>query len=318
MPARVLGAIVLLTGAWTTAIPADEPTAGGNERTDSRFEVVGYLPDYRLDSFDPAQARYLTDLVYFSVEPKSTGELGAGLPSEDTLKKLRSIKEKHNVRLHLCVGGWGRSKGFIPLAASESARKRFAAALVEFCTKNGFDGVDLDWEHPENEAQQNDYGRLLSETKQAFQPVKLSLSIAMAGWQQIPAEGFAAVDRVHLMAYDADGRHSTPEFAEGEVARVIKKGAPEGKICLGIPLYGRSVKDRSKSIPYSELVRKHQPPGEVDEIDGVYFNGLKTTEQKTRFAMSKKLAGVMIWEVGQDASGEQSLLRAIERVRRGE
>jgi hypothetical protein len=33
----------------------------------------------------------------------------------------------------------------------------------------------------------------------------------------------------------------------------------------------------------------------------VYFNGARTIERKTKVALQRKLAGVMIWELGQDA-----------------
>ena len=54
---------------------------------------------------------------------------------------------------------------------------------------------------------------------------------------------------------------------------------------------------------------------DVDEVDGIYFNGIKTIERKTQFAIKKGLGGVMIWEIGQDASGDSSLLKAIQSAR---
>jgi GH18 family chitinase len=279
--------------------------------------VVGYLPEYRLESFDPEQAKYLTDLIYFSAEAEPTGELTKKRLRPETLQALRQIKEAHKVRLLLCVGGWGRSKGFAELAASAPSRQRFASALTEFCSEQRFDGVDLDWEHPKGESEQKNWAALLSEIQTAFQPRRLLLTVAVAGWQGLPADAVAAVDRIHLMAYDAKGRHSTPEFAEADVGRLIKKEVPPEKVCLGLPFYGRGVDDRSKTLTYAQLVRKYQPAADVDEVDGVYFNGLRTVERKTKYALDRKLAGVMVWEVGQDTKDEHSLLRAIHRVAAG-
>jgi GH18 family chitinase len=308
----VATALVIVIVPWFR-VAADVQAPGGDRRR-ADFLVVGYLPDYRLDSFDPERARLLTDLIYFSIQPDATGGINSDRIRPDILAALRRAKEAHDTRLTLCVGGWERSRAFPALAASRNAREQFAKNLVAFCAKNHFDGVDVDWEHPRNEAEQQNYATLLVELKAAFQPRHLSLSIAMAGWQDIPAKGLAAVDRIHLMAYDADGRHSTPEFAEAEVARLVKKGAPREKICLGLPFYGRSIQGRSKTMTYADLVDKYRPAADVDEVDGLYFNGATTIERKTRYALDHKLAGVMVWEIGQDAKGEHSLLRAIRRV----
>ena len=52
------------------------------------------------------------------------------------------------------------------------------------------------------------------------------------------AEAIGAIDVVHLMAYDAQGKHSTLEFAKSDIDRLVKKGVPLEKICLGVPFYG--------------------------------------------------------------------------------
>ncbi len=36
--------------------------------------------------------------------------------------------------------------------------------------------------------------------------------------------------------------------------------------------------------------------------------------RKTEFALKSKLGGVMVWELGQDAAGDQSLLKVIRDV----
>jgi GH18 family chitinase len=273
--------------------------------------VIGYLPDYRLASVDPAVGRYLTDLVYFSAEPDPSGDVEVRGLKPEGLRALKEIKSRHRVALHLCVGGWGRSRGFARLAAEPRSRERFAVALTRFCLDNGFDGADLDWEHPAGEAQERDYAALLAAVRKRFEPHKFQLSVAVAGWQGLPGDAVGAVDRLHLMAYDARGRHATYEHARDEVARLVKRGVPPAKICLGVPLYGRGVDDAAKSLTYGELVRRYNPAADVDEVGGIYFNGIGTIRRKTKFALEQKLGGVMAWEVGQDASDGRSLLRAI-------
>jgi GH18 family chitinase len=114
------------------------------------------------------------------------------------------------------------------------------------------------------------------------------------------------------MAYDGDGRHSTYEFAVEAVEKLKRQGVPAAKILLGLPFYGRGVKNRSEST-YAQIFSKHHPALDVDEVGGVYFNGAAMIERKTRFARQNHLGGVMIWEIGQDVPGEASLLEAIHR-----
>jgi chitinase len=306
--------VTLFTCCSQLAFTDDQPPNAGAKSTTPKFHVVGYLPEYRIADIDVEVGQYLSDLVCFSARAGPEGDLNLKGIKPEHIQKLTAIKERHPVALLLCVGGWNRSGGFPELAASPAAREKFTAALVEFCRANQFDGVDLDWEHPASETEYRDYATLLAETRKAFEPRHLQLTIAVAGWQVLPAEAIQAADRIHLMAYDAEGKHSTCEFAEADVGRLIKHGVPPGKICLGLPFYGRDVKDRSRELTYSQIVKKFEPDADVDEVDGVYFNGATTIERKTKFALAAKLGGVMAWEIGQDATGERSLLRAIKRA----
>merc|ERR1711924_108047 len=146
---------------------------------------------------------------------------------------------------------------------------------------------------------------------------------------------------VHLMAYDAQDRHSTFEFAAASVNHIVMDqgnlAGPSGssassaaettgngqvdtallaKVVLGLPAYGRNRKDLGDVMTYADIVREHKPGPEVDELaDGMYFNGLLTIQKKARWAITNGLLGVMMWEIGQDSQDEAtSLLSALRRV----
>jgi chitinase len=53
------------------------------------------------------------------------------------------------VQVYIAVGGWAAGgKIFSDMVASASNRKAFIDSSVKFCKTHGFDGIDIDWEHP--------------------------------------------------------------------------------------------------------------------------------------------------------------------------
>ena len=294
--------LVALVASAGAAEPAIEP---------SSFRIVGYLPEYRAAEFDLDAARCLTDLIVFSAEPTPTGQLDLSRINDIPWAKLRAFKTRHRVRLILCVGGAEFSTHFPAVAGSDVKRREFAKAAVAVCLDKRLDGVDLDWEHPQNAAEEEGYGMLLAELHQAFEPHGLTLSVTLAGWQKLPRGAFDSVDWVNVMAYDHPGQHSTLEAAQSDVKKLLDAGAPTGKITLGLPFYGRDTKNPDQALTYREILAKFRPGPEKDEIGTMYLNGPATIRRKVEYALKARLAGVMIWELGQDAPGDQSLLNVI-------
>ncbi len=305
MQSRMLKPILLFILAAFPCIDC----ASGDE-----FKIVGYLPDYRLASVSWENLTHLTDLILFSAEVNPDGNLDLRRFAKVDWNKFQQLRNRSGVRLILSVGGWGRSGHFKTVAAQPNLRARFAAALVEFCKDKHWDGIDIDWEHPNGELEEQNYGLLLQEIHLAARPNQLSLSITMAAWQRIPKASFQWVDSIQIMSYDHDGKHATIEQAKKDLSQLLSAGAEEKKLVLGLPFYGRGIQNREKTLTYRELFNQYRlTDDKLDEVDGVYFNGRATIEEKVFLARSRGLAGVMIWEVGQDASGDASLLSWIAK-----
>ena len=274
------------------------------------LRVVGYLPDYRLDSFDPQLLEGLTDLVLFSAELSEDGALDMTRLKNIPWPELLHFKTRHRVRLLLTIGGWERSSHFATVSESREKRARCVESLVQICLDRRLDGIDLDWEHPKGEKENESYCKLLVELRHAFDSYGFLLSTTIAPWQRLPASGIAAVDFVQVMSYDAGGKHSTFEQARKDISEVAGTGVPPNKIVVGLPFYGRDIETRA-AMMYGEIVAKFSPKPSVDQIGQMYFNGPDTISRKVKLAISSQLAGVMVWELGQDAAGESSLLKAI-------
>lgn len=275
--------------------------------------VVGYLPDYRVETITEEQVRGVTHLVFFSIQPPADGILSDRPVAERTLRRLSALRQGIGCRLLLCVGGWERSAGFAELTADDSRRRQFVKALTGYCRRHKFDGIDYDWEHPADDQQTANYTRLLTETKTACAEFGLEVSLAQAAWQELPAEAYAAVDRVHLMAYDHDFPQATFRKAVSDVDRLLKRNCPAKKIAIGIPFYGRNAAGDAKI--YAELTGAESATAVdpmSDNIDGYAFNGVRTVLEKLNFARQRQLAGIMIWELAQDsAHPSRSLLHAL-------
>lgn len=300
-----------------TAFFVTSGQVSGSEKAESKhksFRVVGYLPEYRMDTIHDSWGEYLTDIIYFSVEPKASGELNTSRLNEKALKQLRELAERHKIRILICVGGWGRSQNFPAVSKDRESRRKFIGHLQAFCKKYGFAGVDYDWEFPKNKLQEKAYSDLLVETKNAFRADGLLVTVAVGHNKRLSAAAYKAIDYVHLMSYDHGRRHATFDGSVADVKRHLKFGAPTEKLCLGVPFYGRNMKNRNEAKAYSDIVKTFNPAAKSDEAGGIYFNGIHTIQAKTRYALKNELAGIMIWELGQDTFDDSSLLQAISRT----
>lgn len=97
---------------------------------------------------------------------------------------------------------------------------------------------------------------------------------------------------------------------------------PKEKLTLGVPfygyLYGPDITGRPyrPSMNYKDIVSEFPQAASTDSVinmaDGksVFYNGIPTIKQKTTLA-KEKVSGIMIWQLGGDASGSKSLLKAI-------
>lgn len=304
-------------------IPAIDPTVG--KRAD--FKVVGYYPAWKEDT---RKLRYdvLTHVNYAFAIPTQEGGLR---PLDNVQQAQQIIRDAHaaGCKVLLAVGGWSYNDTpleatFVAATATAEKRAAFADAILAICDQYGFDGVDMDWEHP----------RVDGGSAQAYEALMLDLAdrlhaegklLSAAVLSGATADGniyydaaahsdavLSAVDYINVMAYDGgDGqRHSSFEFAVncGTYWRETRH-LPANKVVLGLPFYARP-----SWAAYGDILSTVPDAWQYDHTSfngmDVWYNGCATIAQKTSYAL-QTLGGVMIWEVTQDAAGEHSLLTTI-------
>ena len=81
-------------------------------------------------------------------------------------KALYKLKQQHrHLKVILSIGGWTYSPTFHPIVVSPPLRSKFVASAIRLLEDNALDGLDIDYEYPQNDAQARGYVELLRELR---------------------------------------------------------------------------------------------------------------------------------------------------------
>ena len=307
--------------------PIDASVPQNTELTD--FKVVGYYPSWKPNKLSSVDFSIVTHVCYAFAIPTSDGGL-RDLENPETAKTLIESAHANGAKVLLSIGGWSYNDTplenvFMEATSDKAKTERFAKNILSMCKKYGFDGIDMDWEHPRVDGtsakQYETLMLILSEKLHADN--KLLTAAVLSGatadgniYYDAAAHTNAvlnAVDFINIMAYDGgDGdRHSPYEFAVNcGIYWKETRGLPAYKVVLGVPFYARpSWADYGtiiESVP-DAYNKDHTAYNGMD----VYYNGVDTIAKKTIYA-KENLGGIMIWELTQDTSDtKKSLLQTI-------
>lgn len=316
------------TDAKENTTTKKEPRPEVGKRDD--FKVVGYFASWASDT-SKIQYDVMTHINYAFAIPTAEGGLRP-LENEQLAKQV--IKEAHenDVKVFLAVGGW--SYNDVPLeatfvSATETKEKReaFVDEIMNMCDTYGFDGIDIDWEHPRIDGKTyQQYEALLEDLAERLHAEDKQLSSAVISG--VTADGnvyydaasqtdkvLDTVDWINVMAYDGgDGeRHSSYEFAVNCADYwTNSRGLSADKVILGVPFYARP-----SWADYADILAQVPDAWDHDHVSyngmDVWYNGVETIEKKTEYAL-ENLGGIMIWELSQDSSDEHSLQTAIGKT----
>jgi GH18 family chitinase len=290
--------------------------------------VVAYVPNW-IDLRTFAQTIDYAKLTHINIafeNPNDAGELTFKDRNQFLIDKAR----EKGVKVLISIGGGAAAENktlqarYFDLISADK-RAAFAASIAQYVEKHQFDGLDVDIEGP---SINKDYGDFIAELAKALKSKKKLLTAALSkgyGGDKVPDSVFEHFDFINIMAYDATGPwnpnkpgpHSSMEFARSSVNYWLERGVPKEKAVLGVPFYGHGFGDAAKrgGWSYKNIVATYQGAETRDESGKtVWYNGIPTIKAKTKYVVDEGLAGVMIWSLDGDASGEKSLLRAIDET----
>lgn len=271
--------------------------------------VIGYLPDYRLTKSALANVSKCTDIVFFGSEILADGSIKMAGQNTEGLKKLRTTCQKSKTKLHLCLGGWKKDTHYPTVTSDPKLRAKVIANLIELKKKHAFHGVDYDWEYPKTKAEMKGFIALCRETKLRLGKDFL-VTAAFHPRHKIPKGLVEQLDRIHLMTYDLEAPHCAISHSQAAIKQWTARGVPPEKLCIGIASYARDLKDRSKVKTYEQMFQKHgEKIHKTMPVGGFFGDNQQSALQKLKLAKKEKLAGVIIWEIGQTPAGENSILK---------
>lgn len=267
------------TVSTAVAIPEDGQTRLGEAREETNAQrrpasssrrVVAYFPLWlRNSGYTERDIDFtaVTQVAHFSVDPRADGSVL--IPDWGLFPDPALVRYVHDngAKIVLVVGGdqAAATRGFSGLASSPGTRATFIRNIMQLVTSSGYDGIDLDWEFPESEADRANLTALVQELRAALGPDR-SLSIAgpssdwYGRWYDIPAL-MPYLDWFGAMTYDIHGPgwsghagHNAPLYANGQAdtphwggeitvdssrAYYLGRGVPAAKLLLGLPFFGK-------------------------------------------------------------------------------
>jgi hypothetical protein len=296
------------------------PAPAANAADAARFRVSVYanintppdsIPYTRLDALV---------LAFINPTEDCSGFANTSFPAvQEIVRRAR----KHNTNgrriiVTFAIGGGGATATnalLESIASSADCRTEFAAQVAEILAKNDLDGVNIDWEFPKSSSLDN-YTQFIKALRGAIGSKILTIAIYDDAGKDDPSGRLTPnvipfVDYYMVMAYLAPPNAAIDSWIKPPW------NLPKSKLRLGLALFG--IADDGSTLAYKQILGT-VPPAQVspcgDRIGTYGINGLRTTGELTRFAMTQKLSGITGWALDQDRADSISLMRAASETSR--
>ncbi|NLV10127.1 hypothetical protein GOC74_09320 [Halomicrobium mukohataei] len=299
-------------------------------------DVVGaYVADRCLPDVD-IPASKLTH-VYYAFADVADGVIDDDAEHIDELVALR--EDNPDLQVIVSVGGWGRCEEFPDIAATAESRDRFADSAIEFVREHDLDGIDYDWEFPD-EDEADDFTAILEHLRERLDEAgredgrEYLLTSALSNLPShlvgvdLPAVA-ERLDLVNAMTYDMllnERSHHTnlytsslnPRFSVADtVETYVEAGVPREKIVVGSGFYCRGTERMGYEEMQAEFgdddsyTRKWDEDAKAPylEAEGEFmsYDDPESIGHKVEYLREESLRGIMCWQYGHDAKHDELL-----------
>lgn len=317
MKKTLIAALAVAAAAVQAQAPAPAPVVGTYILAERGVDVVKQLKPGRV-----THILYAFLLICGEGQRKAEAAACAGKPSfsiaphadQDIFSAaFQRLKQRDpKVQVLASVGGWGGSDPFFHLAATPEGRAAFVKSSVEWLRAHpGFDGLDIDWEHPGNNGASNGvqlgspadgerFVQLLQDLRKGLDALgqerkrHYALTVAINTTKEqlvrMPMGPAAkSLDLVFLMTYDFTGpwtkhvgnhtalRSARPgaDSLELHVANLKAEGVPAEKMVAGIAMYARGFDGVKADGSYAKPWPNADGSVAFKDIDALRKQGLK-------------------------------------------
>ena len=277
----------------------------------AQFKVVGYETSWD-GTVSGIQFSKVTHVDYAFLVPNTDGSLQA----IDNASKLQSlVAAGHAAGVKVSISCQTSAANWDSMASNSTNRAAFINNLMNFVNQYNLDGVDIDWEFPTGGNAPNDYATLMSQLSPTLHSQGKLLTAAVASWggeaDGVLSSVFNVVDWLNIMDYDNTNGVDQSTYASVTTSLNYwsQRGLSLSKTVMGVPFYG----DPNGTYSFAQLIAMGASPN-ADTWNGYGYNGIPTIQQKTTLCLQDNLAGMMIWELGNDATGANSLLSAMYSI----
>jgi GH18 family chitinase len=192
-----------------------------------------------------------THIVHFGARPRADCTLRVNGPDSlvDNSDADALVGAAHAAGRKALLSIAGGPPGTFSRCTGAAEAPAFAAAIVKFVDRHGYDGVDLDWEDAPIGPQFNNFIEALHRTRPQW---TLTLDVSRNPQLVLPALN-PNVQQVNLMCYDRDWGTTKTRFnsllvsnpeadrpgCDADLQWFVDQGVPAGRLGIGLPFYAR-------------------------------------------------------------------------------
>jgi chitinase len=287
------------------------------------LRTVVYLPSWRGALTTWTAKTDFSRLSYLNVCFAEVDAGGKVTYADASLDGFVAAAHAKGVKVCMAIGGGAiiENGGVYATVLQDTLRETLVSNLGQYATDHQLDCIDVDLEgNGVNEY----YEAFVTSLSTKLHAQNKEMTAAVSSWfgNKISDKAIQAFDFINVMAYDLHnpGGSATPvqsssiEEATKEVDYWVGRGLAKNKAVFGVPFYGyRWNGNQSEALTYADLLAQNPAAATQDQLSlggaTVYLNSRTTIQAKT--VLAKTYGGIMVWEMGQDATGDASLLKAI-------